>query len=369
MSIFRKMDRYVAWYFISSYLVCFLFFLGIFVVIDLFPKMDDILGAAPFAEDRGESLFFMTVRLYSLKIPEIFLQVAPYLTLIAAMFTVTRLRKANEMIPMVMAGVSVFRILLPLFVLAFCLMGAMVVVQEVLASPCATARLLMETFLLDHDERLIVEKEVMTGVDGRSIVVNNYDVNARLIGRVDISYFEEEEGERFNCHITGRNLRWLGEERGWSFEEGAIERERLGAGVGEEKMKAPLRVLHIGITPDDILLFLKTPYDMSLGQIKRLYAMSPTDLGLKVLLHHHITFPLTNIILLLLGLPFVLRQEQHSNFLGIAVALAICLGFFALDVIMRDMGAQDYIPPVIAAWFSVVFCGSLGICIFDSVRT
>jgi lipopolysaccharide export LptBFGC system permease protein LptF len=212
-------------------------------------------------------------------------------------------------------------------------------------------------------------KQVITGVDGRNIVVNNYDVNAGVIGSIDISHLEERGGRLVNTYTTGRNLRWLGPGRGWSLEEGYLEEEDLTPGEDHRKVKTPLQVLDIDLRPDDILLFLKSPYDMSLRQIKRLYSMSPTDLRLKILLHHHITFPLTNILLLLLGLPFVLRKEQHSNFLGISIALAICLGYFALDVIMRDLGTQDFIPPVLAAWFSVVFCGSLGICIFDSIRT
>jgi lipopolysaccharide export system permease protein len=367
MSVFRKMDRYVGAYFLSSYLVCFMFFLGIFIVLDLVPRLDDILEASPAAQEKGQSLFVLVVRYYAFKIPEIFLQVAPYLTLMAAMFTITRLRKANELIPMVMAGVSIFRIVLPIFLLAALLTVTMITVQEYVASPFATSRLLAETFLLDHEERLVMPQQVMTGVDGRKITVNNFDVNAGVIGSIDISYIEERDNRQVYCVISGKNLRWLGKGKGWSMEEGYSEEERpAGDGGGG---RVPLTHLDIDLTPEDIILFLKSPYDMSLKQIERLFTMNPSDLRLKILLHHHITFPLTNIILLLLGLPFVFRQEQHSNFLGITIALAICMGYFALDVIMRDLGTQGFLPAALAAWFSVVFCGSLGICIFDSIRT
>lgn len=369
MILFRRLDRYVAGYFISSYAVCFLFFLGIFIVIDLVPRIDDIMEAAPLLAERGESLFFTTVKYYAFKTPEIFLQVAPYLTLMAAMFTITRLRKANELIPMIMAGISLFRILLVVFVLASVLMASMIVIQEFAASSFADKRLLIESYLIKHDERLVLDKQVLTDVNGRNIVVNEYDVNAAVIGSIDISYIEERDNRLINFYISGRNLRWLGEGAGWSVEDGFLEEEDLSRPAGERKTRTPLKTIKIDLTPDDIILFEKSPYDMSLRQVKRLYAMTPTDLRLKILLHHHITFPLTNILLLFLGLPFVLRKEQHSNFLGLSLAVAICLGYFALDVIMRDLGTQNYIPPVLAAWFAVVFCGSLGICIFDSIRT
>ncbi len=370
MRVFCKLDRYVAGYFLTSYVVCFFFFLGIFIVLDLVPRVEDILDSAKAVHERGQSLLWLTIQYYAYKVPEIFLQVAPYLTLMAAMFTITRLRKTNELIPMIMAGLSLFRILLPIFIVAFGLMASMIAIQEFAASDLALKRLLLESSLIDHDERLIKENTIMTDTEGRSIVVNQFDVNAGVIGSIDISYIEIRDGRQVNCRITGRNLRWLGAEIGWSMEDGLLEEENLDSGVGTDSRRVPLANLeNLDLTPEDIKLSLMSPYDMSLGQIKRLYAMNPTDLSKKILLHHHITFPLTNILLLLLGLPFVLRKEQHSNFLGITIALAICLGYFALDVIMRDMGTQGYLPPVIASWFSVVFCGSLGICIFDSIRT
>jgi len=370
MIFLRRMDRYVAAYFLSSYALCFLFFLGIFIVLDLVPRIEDFLEAAPLVRERGQSLFPLVVRYYVYKVPEIFLQVAPYLTLMAAMFTITRLRKANELIPMIMAGVSLFRVLLPIFGMAAVTMFSMIAIQEWAAPVCATKRLLMESFLVDHDERLVVPQQVLRGVDGRNIVVNDFDVNSGVIGSIDISYIEDRDGRQVNCYLRGNNLRWLGAGRGWSVEQGYLEEEDLSGKEGAQKVRTPVGPsILLDLTPDDMILSLKLPHDMSLRQVQGLYSRNPTDLRLKILLHHHITFPLTNILLLLLGLPFVLRQEQHSNFLGIAVALAICLGYFALDVIMRDLGTQNFMPPVLAAWIAVVFCGSLGICIFDSIRT
>ena len=113
----RKLDRYVAVYFLSSYAICFVFFLGLFVVIDLVPKVDEILESAPQAAEKGKSLFLLTFWLYMNKIPAIFLMVAPYLTVMASMFCVSRLRKNNELIPMIMSGL-IFNILLHLWKLA-----------------------------------------------------------------------------------------------------------------------------------------------------------------------------------------------------------------------------------------------------------
>jgi len=369
LKFFRKLDRYVAIYFVSSYFICFLFFLGLFVVIDLVPKVDEILETAPEAAKRGESLFGITFNYYLLKVPEIFLMVAPYLTVMAAMFCICRLRKTNELVPMIMSGTSIFRILQPIFVLAGVLLCGMVLVQEFLAPYCSERRMIIESFLLDHHDELLIERHVFWDEKGREIVVKNYNVATKLINSVDVSFLEQQGGQVFNTSLKGTGLRWLGpEEEAWSIEEGFIVTENL-SDPGSEESREPINILNTDLTPSDIFMSLKDPNDMTFGEIQRAYALNTKDRRWKILLHYHVTFPLSNLLLLLLGIPFVLRHEARGNFLGLTIALMICGGYFVLDVVMRDLGTKGHIHPILAAWFSSIFCGAVGIYLFDSIKT
>ncbi|MHC4941542.1 MAG: LptF/LptG family permease [Planctomycetota bacterium] len=369
MKYFRKLDRYLASYFISSYIICFVFFLGLFIVIDLVPKVDEILETAPLAKEKGRSLFMMSMRFYLLKIPEIFLMVAPYLTVMAAMFCVSRLRKNNELVPMIMAGVSVFRILMPIFALAGVLLLCMIFIREFVAPYCAEQRMLEEAFLLDQEDQLLINRHVFWDQEGREIVIKHYNVATRVIGSADISYLDQQAGQVINTSIKGANLRWLGpEEKAWSLEEGEIVTENL-SDPDAEKLRKPLKVFETDLAPPDIVMSLKDPNEMTFKEIKRAYALNTRDRRWKILLHYHITFPLSNLLLLLLGIPFVLRPESRSNFLGLTIALLICGGYFVLDVIMRDLGTKNQIHPILAAWFSSIFCGAVGIYLYDSIRT
>ena len=110
-----KLDRYVASCFLSSYGVCLLFFLAMFVLIDLFSKSDDLFGNARELAEMGFSIGSLLPRFYALMLPFIFLQVAPFVTVMAAIFAITRLRRTNELIPMIVAGRSLYRVLTPVF--------------------------------------------------------------------------------------------------------------------------------------------------------------------------------------------------------------------------------------------------------------
>ena len=368
MKIVRKMDRYVAGYFLSSYLICFFFFLGLFLVIDLVGRVDNILKTAPLVAEQGRSLFWLTVELYCYKVPQIFLMVSPYLTVMAAMFCVSRLRKNNELIPMIMSGVSLFRVLSPVFVMAGIFLLGMVASQEYLAPWCAKQRLIQEAFLFHQEERLLIEKEHFRDALGRDIVVRDYNVATEVIGAADISYLLQEQGRQINVSVTAKNLRWVPERGAWFLEEGVETRKSINESGGEPEVR-PIKYFATDLIPDDIVMREKELSDMSFVEIRRAYAMNPLDNTMKILLHYHITFPLSNLILLLLGLPFVLRPETRSNLLGVSSALLICGCYFALDVIMRDLGSKDQIHPILATWFSTIFCGAVGVYLFDNIRS
>ena len=89
-------------------------------------------------------------------------------------------------------------------------------------------------------------------------------------------------------------------------------------------------------------------------------------LGVK--LHRRFAFPLANFILLLLGLPFVMRSESQSIILGLSMALALGTGYLIFTVICAHLGNVGGLNPMLSAWLPVLFFGALGLTLFDSIE-
>ena len=106
-----RIDRYIIRVFTSSYLVAFLFFFGAFVVIDLFANIDDFIETAQDMGVESSELFRRVCGYYLYGSPAVFLQVAPFVTVIGVIVTVARLQQSNEMIPILMSGLHVQGIL------------------------------------------------------------------------------------------------------------------------------------------------------------------------------------------------------------------------------------------------------------------
>lgn len=349
----QKLDRYVSGYFLSSYGVCLLFFMGMFVLIDLFGKSDEIVEATDSLRQMGYSVGPLLIRYYGLLLPFVFLQVAPFVTVMAAMFALTRLRRNNELVPMIVVGRSVFRILAPVFVCSVLLAVFMVLIQEYVAPTLSDSREKARALLFKGEETRLVEGLFPCG-DSTYVFVRGYDIITKHIGNFDISTLDTEEAP-----ILGSDARWDPVRQRFVYEE--IRGEGEDSAVVERELPEQL-------TPHFIDSQVRGVHDLSYSQAQYLYDMTG-DSKWKVLLHYHLTFPLSNILLLLLALPFVLSQQSRSLMVGMVISILICAAYFAFDAMMRNLGDKDVLHPVLAAWFGVIFFGSLGIVLVDNVRT
>ena len=105
----KILDRYVCRVFLSTYGVVLLFVLGIFVVVNVLSMLDSLIEAREVLADHGLTPLGVLARFYLTSLPTIFLQIAPFTTVIAATITVIRLMRGNEITPMISSGLSPVR--------------------------------------------------------------------------------------------------------------------------------------------------------------------------------------------------------------------------------------------------------------------
>ena len=105
---------------------------------------------------------------------------------------------------------------------------------------------------------------------------------------------------------------------------------------------------------------------MSTSELNRLLAMERVadKQGAMLIKHVRFTEPVNNLLMLLLGVPFVLSRERK-----IKASLALCLltvgGFFALVYACRYMD----LPPTLAAWLPILLFGPVAVVMTDAIKT
>jgi lipopolysaccharide export LptBFGC system permease protein LptF len=76
-----------------------------------------------------------------------------------------------------------------------------------------------------------------------------------------------------------------------------------------------------------------------------------------------------NILVLLLGLPFVAGREDHNYFASIGLAIALVVGIFALTFASTAFGNAGHIDPLLAAWLPVFVVLPAGILSMEGLKT
>src|ERR687885_219152 len=105
----KLIDRQMIRGYFKAYFVCLSSLLSLYVVVDLFTNLDDFAntskGLVAFARHVGSY--------YSYQVPQIFDRLCEAIVLLAAMFTVAWMQRNNEQVPLLSAGISTRRIVLP----------------------------------------------------------------------------------------------------------------------------------------------------------------------------------------------------------------------------------------------------------------
>ncbi len=368
----KTIDLYVARHFLGAYLVCGFSFLGLFAVIEAFSKLDRFLNQ--------ESNFLVAIVQYNIAmVPTVYTNyMGPIITLGAAMFTLTALIRQNELCPLQAAGISVYRVCLPIFVLAVGMTGFTFFLQEKviprykhsIREALAVVRGKPLENLLCYDNE-----------NGYLIRVREYSPTRHIARDVDIS--ERYPGGQPKKRIDANQMEWIpaknavSENDGrWVLHDVSIQRwdksgnlllnerastnfERLKSLKKEMDLKTTLRPIDLETGDLDISY-------LSWQELKTQYQRQPQHRHLAVKLHHHFAFPLSHVILLLLGIPFVLNTRNRNQFLSLALSFAICALFHLVSSISLNIANYSAVfSPVLAAWLPVMLFGSLGITLFD----
>jgi len=384
--MFATIDRYVARSYLFSLGVCYGALVGLYLVIDISGNITTLYEHSGFW-----GLGPVVVRLYVSRIPLILHALAPFVPLLAAMFTVSKMRRDNELLCLTASGVSVFRVLRPLFAVTVCF-GLLYVANRELVIPRLLDELVEgDTILASRNPDVVFRFQRRDGL-GNDFFIREYRVFARKMLVVNITtYYPPEEAGGHHTpaqRIIASEGRWRrdtdGRER-WLLSHGRVvfyqpdrtpaDRPVLRFGEdgfrirgADEKPQGETEIVS-DLHPRQIRRHSQEMEYYSTAQLAELIRQSPGQHGLKTSYHRRFASPAAVIVLLMLGLPFALRGYGRSVFRSIGIGMFLCFVYYAADVFCLFLGVGGSLPPAAAAWLPVLIFGPLGFYLLDTVPT
>ena len=353
-----RLDRYVAGIYLSCWVLAVVFFLGLFGVMDFFRNVGDLLDHAR-STGGGAAIIG---QFYACQAPRILKEMAPFVMLMAALLTVLRLQRHNELMAMQLTGRSSRRVLMPVFVMSALFTGLLAWVQESVAPGVSLKREQLEAILLKGRPDWTLHDIHMRDAQGWLFSAYEFHVYSGVVEKLHVS---GRDAQGRNVSVSGSDATWDEEAGGWRVQGGVREVRSLPGGELVETGPADLVVTDV--RPDDLLMEHREPFDLSYAEILARSERYPAAPGYRLLRHYHVTYPLSVLLLVLLGVPFVLRRPQQRGFVGVGAAVLLCVAFMLVDATVRDLGNHGWLHPVVAAWLPVILAGSLSVVLLDSV--
>jgi lipopolysaccharide export system permease protein len=325
-------------------------FLTVSVIVDLFERLDTFID---------HDVPGLTIaQYYVATLPYLFVLTLPIACLISALFALGGMARRNELIAMTASGISLYRILAPVWIAGGLLS---------LAGLGFTVKLVpwgnhVSTGIYDYEIKgrprisgSIRRDLNYLGSEGRFFLMRKFDGDEGSMDDVVVQEFAEGTLVR---RVDARRADW--NDGHWVFRDGFIRRftgDRVEAEPFEERVFG-----EITEEPEDFLRLVKEPDEMSLRElrahVKRTEASGGDATKLKVDEQMRYSFPFASFIVMLLGAPLTGAIRRGGHALGFGLALLVSFTYYVLLEVGKTFGYNSTFPPQLAAWLpNLVFAG------------
>ena len=353
-----KLDKYIIQAFIPAFIVCMFAVCGIYIVIDVIQKLDDFI-------EMGSKAFAMAGHYYALMVPVFVAQLFPAITLIAVSLVLVKFAKNNEILAMQVAGINLYRILLPVFILSVLMSFISVINQELLIPRLAEELVKVEQSTFEDEEK----SNILIGDGANRILLRVWTFNV-VDGRLkSVFVIGKYENGKKKFTISAKEGIWTDDNRWLLMDVIRHNYDESGNWVAPAQPMDEY-YLETTLTPEQLSIVDINSTLKSFKELRELCKKEPENPRYSVMFHSRVASPLTNFVLLFLGIPFVVGFERMSRniFLRVGISILICCAFFVLSYICINLGNVGILHPVLAAWLPVVLFGCLGLFLFDGMR-
>ena len=366
------LDRYVARHFLGFGALVLVAFWAVFLLFDFMDLFDDVQQHAVPGR--------VVVHYYAFLTPSIVHLVAPVAGLVATLATFGVLSRRNEIVAMLAGGISLFRVTAPALVLAGLGSGLLFTIGELVLPQSNRAALrdrdrikgrtaqssgrLQDRWLMNGDGRIYYYEYFAPGPT-RFVRPPGAPETAFLHG---LSVFDVDAAEwRLRERVQATVARWTGFnyelERGWRRTFGPEGRFKPFLDTRTRDIDPP-SYFQREARDAELLPFLELR-----DHIAFMAERGADVAALEVQLHRKLAFPMTMVVMALLGIRFAFTVGRRGALYGIGVSVLIAIVYFVAMSLFEQMGNHALLPPLLAAWAPNLLFGAAGLYLLSTVET
>jgi LPS export ABC transporter permease LptG len=357
----RILDKYLLREFAWPLLYCFDAFAMLMIVIDLFSTLDEFI--------QYHARFATVVHYYLILFPEMFVLIMPMALLLGLLFCLANLSKHNELIAMRASGVSLLRLAVPLLGIGAAATLAVFAVDELFVPRARENADALRNSVKGRGERGVLENYFFANsVEHRDWYARRFDTQAFRMDNVEVHDRNAENAPERD--VYAESARWINGQ--WRFSAADVYDYRqtppLVVRVAETNFPAiketPKRLAVEGKKPEQLTTVELRRYIRTQRRANHLAGLARYEVNLQ----NRYAFPLTCLIVVLIGIPLGMRVSRSGPLLGVGTALTLVVAFYFLNNITGAFGEGGRIPPVVAAWLTNTIFAGVGLVLLVRAR-
>jgi LPS export ABC transporter permease LptG len=309
--------------------------------------------------------------------PQFVYYVIPLSVLVAALVTIGVLTKNSELVVMKACGISLYRVALPMLVVAVGAGGLLFLLEESVLGPSNRRAEAIRHVMRGGSPQTfdILNRRWVVGSQGEIYHYNYFDPRARQLIGLSIYRFEPAMRALTSRTYAERAV-YIGTRPGmrsdtWQADQGWTRTFDKQGGIREYR---PFMQSEIRIEP---VAYFATqqpePKYMSYTQLRRYIErlqMSGLDMSeQQVALERKISFPFVALIMTLIAVPFAVTTGRHGAMYGIGAGIVLAITYWVAISIFAALGSGGLVAPALAAWAPNLLFGAGAGYLLLTVRT
>jgi len=366
----KLLYRYILRSFIQNFLFGLLSFIVIFILIDLFENLDKFV-------DRGVSKGII-LEYYIFFIPEIVKLLIPVATLLASLFTISKLNNNSELTAMFSGGISYSKVLTPIICVGFLLTGFSIYFNGWIVPLSNKEKLKIErTYLGKNQINTSVQNLFLQDQFNRIISIAVYDEVLNKASNANISLFNDDNKIYLKERIDIAELNWDTISQNWTAINSVYRTFKGDSVMSLEYLDTVLtsklgEIGKINLTPGIILKNQLKPDEMSISEYREFIANLKSS-GLlssraEVDYYSKFSFPFAAIITILFGASIAVNNRKSGAALQFGFSIFISFIYLGFVKISQVFGYNGELNPLFTAWLANLIFLAIAIINFMRIR-
>jgi len=366
----KTLDKYVTKNFLTGYLIAFLVLMGLRIMIDLFVNVDEFTENADLTSVQVLANITAYYGRYSFLY---FRDFAGMITVVAAVFSLGKMTKNNELVAIMASGVSLKRMIAPILILSLVFAGLHVIDEEFLIPPMADKLVRSHDALdatLSYDMWFISDSSGNLFCSPQFKVKDGIILNPTIITRTrkensilwDVTGIIKADSANYDYHNNS-----------WILDNGVFMTvsQKLA-----DKSYQTINACPSDLTPKDIPVRRKSAHMdlLSSYDLIKLARQSPKDLArLYAQKNFRITDPIINLIMLMISLPVLICRDPKSLKSAVFISFALTGTCYILTFVSKIFASEITIAgrvmPELWAWLPIFIFLPIAFIELDSMKT